>query len=140
MRGLELKSEILEQDALTRVMQSKSWSDEDGRIAVAAWKESGLSRAEFARQYGTTPHRLQYWSGKMAVTKTRSKPTSRSRSSTSVLQFHPLRAGIPTGKTKKRSSSNDYTGNIDLILENGITIRLGPDFDADALERLLEIF
>jgi len=40
---------------------TKRWSKADGRAAVSAWRASGLSLAEFARQQGFDDQRLRWW-------------------------------------------------------------------------------
>ena len=41
------------------------WDEDDGRRCMAAWRESGLSRAAFARESGIGAHRLRYWSQRL---------------------------------------------------------------------------
>ena len=39
----------------------RRWSEREGRQALAAWEQSGLSASEFARRHGLNPQRLLWW-------------------------------------------------------------------------------
>ena len=43
------------------IMESRQWTTEEARRAVAACDGSGLRTAEFARRQGSTAGRFQYW-------------------------------------------------------------------------------
>lgn len=39
----------------------RRWTEREGRQALAAWKDSGLSASGFARRHGLNPQRLLWW-------------------------------------------------------------------------------
>ena len=39
----------------------RRWTEREGRQALAAWKDSGLSASAFARQHGLNSQRLLWW-------------------------------------------------------------------------------
>ena len=43
------------------IAESRQWTTEEARRAVAACEGSGLTTREFARQHGSTAGRFQYW-------------------------------------------------------------------------------
>ena len=45
--------------------QRSRWCEADGREAVVAWRQSGLSQSAWCRQSGVALHRLQYWIGRV---------------------------------------------------------------------------
>jgi len=70
--------------AVQRIAKRRSWSDAEGKQIVAAWRQSGESRAAFARRYGIAVHRLYYWSA--TAGERRGASTERK-----AVQFHPVR-------------------------------------------------
>ena len=46
---------------IRRLSEKKTWTEEDGRDAVAAWRASGESIAAFAREQGFGDGRLRWW-------------------------------------------------------------------------------
>ena len=45
---------------LQRIAKQRVWSEAEGQRIVAAWRQSGESRAAFAHRYGIPVHRLYY--------------------------------------------------------------------------------
>ena len=46
---------------IRRLGEKKTWTEEDGREAVAAWRASGESMAAFAKEQGFGDGRLRWW-------------------------------------------------------------------------------
>ena len=42
-------------------LSGRRWTEREGRQALAAWKDSGLSASAFARQHGLNSQRLLWW-------------------------------------------------------------------------------
>jgi hypothetical protein len=53
---------------------SARWSAQDGQRALAAWRESGLTRVAWCEKTGVATHRLAYWSAKLSSTYRRDIP------------------------------------------------------------------
>lgn len=51
--------------ALAAVARSVYWSEDDGRLAVTAWRESGESAKQFGDKHGLSARRLQWWSRRL---------------------------------------------------------------------------
>ncbi len=46
---------------LSELGDGHRWDEADGRAALKAWRESGLSGQEFADEHGFNPQRLFWW-------------------------------------------------------------------------------
>jgi hypothetical protein len=65
--------------ALAAAARSIYWHEDDGRLAVTAWRESGESAKQFGDKHGLSARRLQWWSrrlGEPAVTPPRAHPNT----------------------------------------------------------------
>jgi hypothetical protein len=91
-------------------MKSKRWTLEDGKAAVDAWRESGLSMLGFSRQERINIERLRYWRGRVEH--------SSVRRSTSTLA--PV---VLTGQ------ATDGGGGLSIQLAGGVTVRATQDVD-----------
>ena len=70
-------------------MSGRRWTEREGRQALAAWKDSGLSASAFARQHGLNSQRLLWWRKQLGGWET-GKATEQPGSSTVSL----IRAGM----------------------------------------------
>lgn len=43
------------------------WTEDDARVALDAWKRSGLGAHAFAREHGITGQRLYWWRDRLAA-------------------------------------------------------------------------
>lgn len=43
------------------------WTEDDARVALDAWKRSGVGAHAFAREHGITAQRLYWWRDRLAV-------------------------------------------------------------------------
>jgi len=97
---------------------------------VEKWKASGLTAAEFAAKAGVTASSLSWWKWQLGLRR-KKKPVKRrgshSRSSAAVspLTFVEMSAAL-RGEP------------FEIVLANGSRIRVPVEFDADALDRLVQ--
>jgi hypothetical protein len=89
---------------------------------VARWRASGLTASEFASRHGFNVTTLRWWSSRLGRA-SKASPTS----SLSPLTFVEM-----TGAVLSREP-------IELALPSGVRVRVPHDFDAGALERLLDV-
>jgi len=99
---------------------------------IEQWAESGLSGAEFARQIGVKEGTLRHWRwqlGRLAQSRQAAAfPTRRP-------QFvEVVASATPTATSGIVASPEQF----ELVLGNGLCIRIPPRFDAAALRRLLD--
>jgi hypothetical protein len=103
--------------ALATVARSVYWSEDDGRLAVTAWRDSGESAKQFGDQHGLSARRLQWWSRRLG------EPT---------ITPHPARANtvelVPIGLIQR-----DDRGEPIEITVGAFTIRVPRRVDPDAL-------
>jgi transposase-like protein len=102
----------------------KRWSATRARELLAEAKQSGESLSAFAQRQGLDPQRLYSWRRKLdAVTSADSLTTSET--------FVPVRVA--------REARVPSASGLELVLGMGRVIRLGANFDASALLRLVEV-
>jgi hypothetical protein len=101
---------------LAALIASPYWRAADAERVLAAWRESELSGAAFARRHGLSRARLLRWRDRLKGTTTR---------------FHPVRivGGEPI--------SSAVTNVLELELRGGRRIRVAAGFDPELLERLV---
>lgn len=47
---------------------TRRWTEDDARVALDAWKRSGLGARAFAREHGVAEQRLYWWRDRLAAT------------------------------------------------------------------------
>jgi len=87
---------------------------------VARWRSGGLTAGEFARREGVNESTLRWWSSRLRVAERDAGAV------VSPLTFVELTAAA-------------HSEPIEVILVSGVRLRLPPDFDAPAVERLLGV-
>lgn len=114
----------------TRV-EREEWAKRVGR-----WRDSGLTTAEFAAEFGINPKTLTYWawtlkreaSGKKRVWSTKKRPGAAGRATTTA-QMGPAFVELP---------SHGSTARFELEVR-GRRLHIPSAFDAQQLRALLEI-
>jgi hypothetical protein len=97
---------------------------------IEQWAESGLTGAEFAREIGVKEGTLRHWRWELdRLTRPRREATLPTRRP----QFVELIA--PTTQTSGIVASPEP---LELVLGNGLRVRVPARFDSDALRRLLD--
>jgi len=101
---------------------------------IEQWKESGLTAKEFAAQAGVNLNTLQGWKWRLTVDARRSlanaaRPPGVRADFVEVL--HPSAAARAGGATQ------EMTEPFELLLENGVRLRVPVRFDPATLHRLL---
>ena len=99
------------------------WTAEDATKVLEAAAASGLPLAKFAEQRGLAPQRLSRWRRRLG--RPSGAPPERMR-------FEELVVHGANGEVGERD-------RLELVLRSGHVVRLGSEFDADALRRLLGV-
>ncbi len=115
-----------------RLRRKNRWKRKEGSAAVNFLKQSGLSRAAFGKQYDLPAHRLKYWSDKIAP-----EADSAVQDVTPVLALHPVKLSQPVIASNPKTMSG--TSEVEIVTPADLRIRLGPDFCAETLRKVLEI-
>ncbi len=94
---------------------------------VQRWQRSGLTTRQFAEQAGLNPHTLAWWKWRLSTPGVK-------RSATSVVGTRPAAVGPLTFVEIPVSGEP-----VEVLLPSGLRVRVPHGFDAEALERLLDV-
>lgn len=109
------------QDAeVGRVARKRYWRATDARVVVDAWRRSGEKPEDFAERRGIHPRRLRRWVSALE------EPAVPAR-------FYAVRL-VHAVETESRADAA-----LELVLGEGLTIRVAPGFAAEDLARVLEV-
>ena len=107
---------------VARITERGYWSEEDARVVVDAWQESGETMASFARRHGVQAKRVARWVRRLQESEERA-PSS----------FFPVRV-----VRRADSDSRKVKSGIELV-RRGWRVRVAPAFVAEDFERVLEV-
>jgi hypothetical protein len=99
---------------------------------IEAWKASGLGAKEFGAKIGIKPKSLEWWKWNLGAEAARSKrqPPSARSAQLAVTAVAPLTfVEMPTGLSKEP---------LEVVLANGVRIRVPIGFEVTTLLRLLD--
>jgi transposase-like protein len=106
---------------LKRIAAKKRWSEEDARVVLDAWRESGQSVAAFSRGIGVGPWKLWMWRKQLDVEEA------------SPPRFVPVR--LVQGEAGVTSSERGF--EVELELPRGLRVRAGAGFDPENVAELV---
>lgn len=96
---------------------------------VKRWKESGLPASEFAKKVGLNENTLRYWATQL---RKETPPGVRQESG-------PRKAAGSSMAFVEIAGFGAAESAFEIAFASGLTVRVPPSFDADALERLLSL-
>jgi transposase-like protein len=99
------------------------WREDDGRIAMEAWQRSELSLTSFAKQHGLGLHRLRWWRDRL-----------RRGNGSPALSPDAIVPVTVVGSSRPATTSGAI---MEVVLASGRLVRVGAEFDAEALVRLV---
>ena len=101
----------------------KIWSQR-----VKRWKASGLAAREFAQKMGLNENTLRYWATQLREeTSSGAEERGRRKAAGSSMAFVEV-AGFGAAESA-----------FEIAFASGLTVRVPPSFDGDALQRLLSL-
>jgi transposase len=103
--------------------EPKRWGASRAREMLAEARESGESLSAFAQRHGIDPQRLYSWRRKLDAARGAGSPATGE-------VFIPVRLAPEARKTS--------ASGFEVVLGAGRVVRVGADFDARALRRLVE--
>lgn len=109
------------ESALARVAARRYWREDDARLMIEAWQESGLPLVAFAERHDVQTRRLVRWAER--VQSMGPKPVS----------FHRVRL-VESGGCGASSDER-----IEVILAEGCTVRVPPGFVPEDLRKVLNV-
>jgi transposase-like protein len=98
-------------------MAHGQWTEVEGRAVIAAWRKSGLSTVEYAREHGIVPQRLYWWRHKLEGGGTKDE-----------VKLLPVQVAEP-----RRGEP------ITVLLRTGHMLKVGRGFDEEALLRVVAV-
>lgn len=103
---------------MARWKTSRRWTPGDAREAIDAWQKSGTSLARFAAAHRLAPLRLQRWRRRLEAVSEPSVPR--------VMQVRVV-----------AREPNEETDAMDIVLRDGLLVRVRPGFDAESVASLI---
>jgi hypothetical protein len=101
---------------------------------VECWRESGLSANEFAAELGVNAATLAQWKYRLAA-EARAEMPRETTLAPAALSFVEVNAEAPPVAAERPAAQSTF----DVVLRNGITVRVPSQFDAAALRRLVDV-
>jgi transposase-like protein len=121
--------ETVEVDAKIRALVEKTeWTAEDAAEVIAAWRASGARLAAFARAHGTHAQRIRNW---------RDRKLRRGERRAQKEKRRPAMLPVRVVSDGAVRSSGTATSAMEVVISGGRSVKVGADFDAAALTRLL---
>ena len=99
-------------------MAHGQWTEVEARGVIAAWRKSGMSTNDFARERGIVPQRIYWWRKKLQD----------ADGAKGALKLLPVHVTEP-----KRGEP------VTVLLRSGHMIKLGRGFDEDAFVRVVAL-
>lgn len=99
--------------AMRQLRWRRRWSEADGRAAVEAWRDSGLSIAAFARRHGFDEQRIERWRGR-------------------INECEPGVSLVPVTVVQRAATALE-------VVVGTVVIRVAPGFDEPTLRRVLAV-
>jgi|SRR5215831_10758725 len=99
---------------------------------VERWRDSGLTAKEFAAETGLNPGTLTYWKWRLRAVGSVEEPARSAAGGPCFVEIAPSAiAGAPSKSAEPEP--------IEVVLREGLRIRIPARFDAAALGRLLAV-
>lgn len=106
---------------------------------IARWRESGLNQVEFCREHGLAVYTLRWWKWRLGggVPGSRGSPSARAAPDpqTSLPAFVPVQIVSPDEGPRVPPPRS----TIDVLVRGRRRVRVGADFDARLLARLVAV-
>jgi transposase-like protein len=113
------------------------WSAEQARQVLAAQRDSGQSIQDFARQHRLPRQRLYYWHKRLGAVS-----HSQGSAPPQTPPFVPVRlvhAAESAQGPKADPTPPLHSACVEVVLPKGRILRLGPEFCAQTLRRVLDV-
>ncbi|MGH7500216.1 MAG: IS66 family insertion sequence element accessory protein TnpA [Longimicrobiales bacterium] len=107
---------------VARITERGYWSEEEARVVLEVWQESGETMASFARRHGVQAKRVARWVRRLQESEERARPG-----------FLPVRVA-----RRRDPDSGRVKSGIELV-RRGWRVRIAAGFVAEDLERVLEV-
>ena len=109
---------------MSTINQRRGSTERFWRATLRQWRRGGLSVREFCRQHGLAEPSFYCWRRTLAE-RDAAQP-----------RFVPVRVAT---EAKAGTPADASAGAVELVLDAGRRLRIGPGFDAPTLQRLLAL-
>lgn len=116
--------------AVEAVAASRYWREEDARIALGAWRDSGMSLGCFAREVGLNVQRLRRWAREL-----RDLGSSEEAVVAPAPRLHPVR--VVLGVSQPEAVPEEEQATLEVVVRGGRRIVVRAGFDPAVLGRLV---
>lgn len=125
----------------TRDGRVQSVWEQRWRERLAAWRQSGLSQQAFCQAHGFSVSSFSHWKSKLARRDGGRGPEAAVEKRAVVEDPAPLRwTEVRVGRSGGEIPLRDReSSGFEIVMARGCSVRLGADFDAEALRRLLVV-
>ena len=110
----------------------------EAKRLLVAFERSGLPVAEFERRHDLSPNRLSWWRKRLGLGAAPSPSGGRLAPDSATVTFLPVRVAA-TPPSRSASTTTPPVAPIELVLPDGVLVRVPPSFDPTSLARLLDV-
>ena len=117
---------------VAEVLAKRVWHEDDARVALRAWDESGLNAKSFAEMYGFSRDRLPWWRKKLSWNRGAEKSRPALLPVRVVAPPTAVMSNTPTPARRLADSG------VELVV-GARQVRVAPGFDAETLARVVGV-
>jgi hypothetical protein len=110
---------------LVAAARSNYWSEDDGRTAVTAWRESGESATRFGARHGLSARRLRWWARRLGTSAVSQVGASSASTRVELIPIEMIQREVRGAPIE--------------IAIGEIKVRVDRGVDADALRTVIEV-
>ena len=122
------EQESFNETRVAQLFEHRHWTHAIAEEVVEAWRQSGMTKKQFAHRFRVKPYRLEHWDRRLR--KEKSEPPA-------TVRLHPVKVAQPPAPTPSSHEATDEPG-IEMALPSGAVLRIREGFDVDTLRRVLE--
>ena len=122
------QQEPFNETRIAQLFEHRHWTHAIAEEVIEAWRQSGMTKQQFAHQFRVKPYRLEHWDRRLR--KEKSEPLAN-------VSLHPVKVAQPPAPTRSPREATDDPG-IEMALPSGAVLRIREGFDVGTLRRVLE--
>jgi hypothetical protein len=120
-------AEPFNESRIARLFQHRHWNTEVAEEVIEAWRQSGMTKKEFARRFHAKTYRLEHWDRRLRKEKA---------SKQMPVTLHPVKV-TPSRRLEPSHAARTGPG-VEMVLPSGAVLRINDGFDVATLRRVLE--
>ena len=120
--------EPFNENRIAQLFQHGHWTTGVAEEVVDAWRQSGMTKKQFASRFHVKPYRLEHWDRRLR--KERSNALA-------PVKLHPVKVVQPPPSSRSQEETS-VDPCIEMALPSGAVLRIRNGFDVTTLRRVLE--